>query len=780
MSKLTTFKLNTIVLATSALIAGCGGGGGGGPGTSATLGGLSVTSNYSTPMLVGTIDPLVGVGDGYAITVIKARDINADGVDELVIGGMHSMTFTPATHNHNQMHIFGWNNDASQLTDETNTWFSGGDNIVVGTGPSIKFGNFTGQTGNQLDMFVAGGTDSTILAPNVIFKNNGNNTFTRIDLPGSEGWAHGSDVGDINGDGIDDMVSVGYDIRYATTVLGGATPTVIQNNASGGNSITIAEFLGTGNGVYGLIAMDADVPRLQKYNNISNVWETQTVTIIDNDPTLAVNFPTGRHNIRIQALPVNNDGLQDFVMITRPNAGANGWDASTQTSYVEFYKNLGGGTFEKTALFTKDGAVFMNIEVKDINNDGISDIYLGATGDGSTVLIGKASGNNIVYTEAGSSLISQFEDAIGDTSAWEGGIGSVNIVKGPGGKSYLVGTAKAYNGVNQTEKVYYSEITTSGVVTLDDSVASLQSMWPQLSVSEAQQILSLSGMQFANGVMINLEQARNPIGQLLIPTRNGSFMPLSGSISGVDFNGSTKMLATDAFNRDYGINMGGTVVNGENIWAKKTLAPTVDTSAALSLTNGVATLGDFKLSNSSNMQSAFAYNGFRLSNNFGLQVSIAQLDKNPWINMSGAWGNVLSATLTEVSGVYTNGDFIARGGVVRTVTKFQPGLVTKISPLTAAWADIELAVDDKLTLGGGIFPTVVSGSITAEIPTAVDFTGKVSYTSVSAGIKSPVIGYMRMNYSDKLMNRKDVTYTVSAITSTTRNTSLFANIKIDF
>ena len=148
--------------------------------------------------------------------------------------------------------------------------------------------------------------------------------------------------------------------------------------------------------------------------------------------------------------------------------------------------------------------------------------------------------------------------------------------------------------------------------------------------------------------------------------------------------------------------------------------------------------------------------------------------------MSGAWGNVLSATLTEVSGVYTNGDFIARGGVVRTVTKFQPGLVTKISPLTAAWADIELAVDDKLTLGGGIFPTVVSGSITAEIPTAVDFTGKVSYTSVSAGIKSPGIGYMRMNYSDKLMNRKDVTYTVSAITSTTKNTSLFANIKIDF
>ena len=787
------------MLATSALISGCVGvrGGSGASGPSATLGGIrlsssntsststptgKVTSGFSTPVLAGTVDPLVGVDWGYAITAIKSKDINADGIDEVVIGGRHSMTFTPATHQHNQMHIFGWNNNPSRLTDETRTWFSGSDNIIVGTEPSIKFGNFTGQTGRQLDMFVAGGTDHIgVPAPSVLFRNNGNNTFTRINLPGSDGWAHGSDVGDINGDGISDMITTGY--HNPTTILGGATPVVLTNNGlSGGDSVTVAEFLGAGNGNYALITNGTVTPVFQKFNSANNTWSIQPITVIDNNATLAVVIPSGRHTIRIQSLAVNTDGLQDFVMISRPAAGANGWDASTRKSYVEFYKNLGNGQFEKTALFVKEGATFYNIEVKDIDGDGINDIFLGATGDGSTVLMGKANGSDIVYTEAGADMIAKFEDAIGDKDAWEGGIGSINIVRGPDGKSYLVGTAKEYkdDGDNQTEKIYYSEITTAGVITLDSSIAALQAMWPQLSVADAEQILALSGSPFAGGIVIDLANAYNPIGQLLIPTRTGGFMQLTGSISGVNFKGATKMLATDSFNRDYGINMGGTLVDSENLWATKTLAPTADTSAALSLAQDIETIGDFKLSNNSSQQFAFAYSGIRLSKNFGVQFSLAQLDKNPWFSMTGAWGSVTGATLTEFSGVYVTGKFTARGGVLTTVTKFQPGLVTKVSPITAAWTDVEFAVDKNLTLGGGVFPAVLAGDVTAEIPTSIDFNGKVNYTSITTNVKGPVVGYVRINYSNQLLNQKDITYTVSAITSTTKTSSLLATVKIDF
>ena len=764
-----SIKFNLMVVGITVVFAGCAGGGG--------SSNLTNTSSYNTPVLAGTIDPLVGTSEGYAITTIKSKDINADGVDEVVIGGRESQLFVDANHQKNQLAIFGWNNNSTKLTNETSTWFSGSDNVITGTEPSIKFGNFTGQTGDQLDMFVAGGTDSDgVLAPSIIFKNNGNNTFTRVDLPGSDGWAHGSDVGDINGDGIDDMISVGYGTRYSTTILGGPTPSVIQNNSSGGDSVTLGEFLGAGNGTYALFTNGTATPTFQKFNTSTKNWDSQGISIIDEDTNLAVNIPTGRHTIRIQAIEVNDDGLQDFLMITRPNDGENGWDESTQKSYVEFYKNLGGGEFEKTALFFKDNALFYNVEVKDIDGDGVDDIFLGSTGDGSTVLMGNANGSDIVYAEAGAEMIAQFEDEISENS----GIGAVNIVKGPGGKSYLVGTAKSYNGDNQLEKVYYSEITNSGVVTLDENVAALQEMWPQLSAAEAEEILSLTGTQFSNGVITNLAKAHNPVGQLLIPTRTGRFVPMRGSVSGVNFGGSAKMIATDSFNRGYNINMSGTAVDGENLWAKRTFTPTDYSSAALSLSERVVTLGDYKFSTNSDNQTSFAYSGIRLSDDFGLQVSLAQLSTNPWLNLSGAWGKISGANLAEISGVYTKSKYTIRGGIIRTTTEFQPGLVTEISPITSAWTDVEFGVNENLTLGSGIFPTAVSGDITAEMPTGVDSNGEVKYQSVKADIISSLVGYARMNYSNQLKNYKNITYNVSTISSTTKNASLFANIKIEF
>ena len=764
-----SIKFNLMVVGITVVFAGCAGGGG--------SSNLTNTSSYNTPVLAGTIDPLVGTSEGYAITTIKSKDINADGVDEVVIGGRESQLFVDANHQKNQLAIFGWNNNSTKLTNETSTWFSGSDNVITGTEPSIKFGDFTGQAGDQLDMFVAGGTDSDgVLAPSIIFKNNGNNTFTRVDLPGSDGWAHGSDVGDINGDGIDDMISVGYGTRYSTTILGGPTPSVIQNNSSGGDSVTLGEFLGAGNGTYALFTNGTATPTFQKFNTSTKNWDSQGISIIDEDTNLAVNIPTGRHTIRIQAIEVNDDGLQDFLMIPRPNNGESGWDESTQKSYVEFYKNLGGGKFEKTALFFKDNALFYNVEVKDIDGDGVDDIFLGSTGDGSTVLMGNANGSDIVYAEASAEMIAQFEDEINENS----GIGAVNIVKGPGGKSYLVGTAKSYQGNNQLEKVYYSEITNSGVVTLNQNVAALQSMWPHLSNAEAEEILSLTGTQFSNGVITNLAKAHNPVGQLLIPTRTGRFVPIRGSISGANFGGSAKMMATDSFNRGYSINMSGTAVDGENLWAKRTFTPTDYSSAALSLSEGLVTLGDYKLSINSDNQTSFAYNGIRLSDDFGLQVSLAQLSTNPWLNLSGAWGKISGANLAEISGVYTKSKYTIRGGIIRTTTEFQPGLVTEISPITSAWTDVEFGVDENLTLGSGIFPTAVSGDITAEMPTGVDSNGEVKYQSVKADIISSLVGYARMNYSNQLKNYKNITYNVSTISSTTKNASLFANVKIEF
>lgn len=739
------------------------------------------TPSYYVPVLVGTYDPLVGIGTNNYISVVRARDINSDGVDEVVIGGRESMNFVDSNHENSVMSIFGWNNNPSKLSNETNTWFRSGDNVIVGTEPSIKFGNFTGRTDGQLDMFVAGGTDSPgVLAPSIIFKNNGDNTFTRIELAGSTGWAHGSDVGDINGDGIDDMVAVGYvdspTTTTALTVLGGTTPTVLTSTGlNSGDSTTIGEFLGTGNGTYVVTTNNQATPILQKFDAVNNQWINASISIVDPNP---VTFANGRHTIRVQALPVNSDGLQDFVMVSRPNAGANGWDESTHKSYVEFYKNLGNGNFEKVALFEKDGAVFYNIEVKDINNDGINDVFLGATGDGSTVLLGNNSNNNIVYAEAGTDLIASFESDIGTAGAWENGIGSVNIVKGPNGKNYLVGTSKTQVG-NQQLNVYYSEITSSGVVTLESSIATLQQMWPQLSDVEAQQILSVTGTNFANGTLIDLQRAFAPVGQMMVMTRDNGIVPLTGSISGVSFGSFNTLVAADVFSRNYDMNMTAAISTTSSFWAQRSLAPVENNSAALSLVDNVISMGNFKFGNdSSGKASGFAYSGAQVTKNFAMQFGSSTLNSNPWLNMSGSWGKVTKVSMAEISGVYSKDQFTARGGIMRATTKFDKGLVTDISPITAMWIDTEYAVDKRLTVGAGMFPKVISGSVTANLPTSYDFIGNVNYTSVNADVSSPTVGYLRANWSEQLS--KHTNYNFAGLMSTTGGAMVKAGWEYNF
>jgi hypothetical protein len=91
------FKFNAMFLAISTVITGCGGGG------SSSI--VRSSTSYTTPVLAGTVDPLVGTAQGYAITAIKSRDINADGVDEVVIGGRESQLFIDANHQDSQLDL---------------------------------------------------------------------------------------------------------------------------------------------------------------------------------------------------------------------------------------------------------------------------------------------------------------------------------------------------------------------------------------------------------------------------------------------------------------------------------------------------------------------------------------------------------------------------------------------------------------------------------------------------------------------------------------------------
>jgi hypothetical protein len=100
-----------------------------------------------------------------------------------------------------------------------------------------------------------------------------------------------------------------------------------------------------------------------------------------------------------------------------------------------------------------------------------------------------------------------------------------------------------------------------------------------------------------------------------------------------------------------------------------------------------------------------------------------------------------------------------------TTTNITPGLVTNITPITSAWAESGYRFTQQgfgdLGFYAGVKPIVLSGSVEANIPTAVDNAGNTVYTKQNMQLQNTVTGYARMLYTSKI--NRDTLYRFSAI-----------------
>ena len=100
---------------------------------------------------------------------------------------------------------------------------------------------------------------------------------------------------------------------------------------------------------------------------------------------------------------------------------------------------------------------------------------------------------------------------------------------------------------------------------------------------------------------------------------------------------------------------------------------------------------------------------------------------------------------------YARNGFSVQGALMRTTTNFKSGIVTNVSPITAAWAETGYRYSEKgfgdLGLYVGVKPVVLSGNVTATIPTSVDNAGNVVYTNTKLGIVSQTTPYARVLYT---------------------------------
>ena len=373
-------------------------------------------------------------------------DINGDGIDEIIFAGLETQPNTPEEFSHINIQIFGW--EDGQFRNQTDKWLPNGAGEVFGVGQVVA-GDFNGN--GQTDLFLTAYADMDhVFSPYALMNQEG--FFVKQQLPEVITWQHGAAVADINGDGFDDVLVVGYGFSEKL-YLGG--PNGLQEvpldisrgdgfdaftGSAGGSGVALADFFG--NGEINAIITDAgtendDDTIIARIEVNTDKW-TATFEPIQALPTppLEDKRTTERlsHDIRVIAADFNADGLTDAIVYSVEWWNGFEWP---NNSAVQFLQNQGDGNFIDVTDHILIGydhyssVPFHPQGLRDFNQDGLPDLFISGsswveTHNSSTLLIQNTDGQ---FVDTGRSLFSSEMSPHGSTS---------NLAMGGDGKFHQI------------------------------------------------------------------------------------------------------------------------------------------------------------------------------------------------------------------------------------------------------------------------------------------------------------------------------------------------------
>lgn len=767
------FRKTSLAVAVSLSVAACGGGGGGGgnplirsdSGSSTTYVRSSVP--FYTPIESGSFTPLAGVGTSSMVSDIFVQDLNQDSVQEVVIGGRMT-AFTDANpHRDSLLQVYGWNSGA--FGSETAAWFSGTDNQIKGTEPSIKFADFNGD--GHVDMFVAPSTDTTtVYGTATVFLNSGSSSFNRSDIAVGNAWAHDSAVTDVNNDGFADIMVTDYNGNISISLGSAAGTFTTYRQAAGGtgaSSVSVADYLGDGTKTVILTDASATGNQDTKLYGWSTVGGNLVLTEVaalpasrfylakwDNARAATADAP---HEIRNMTYDFNADGRPDVIIFStlgNPSGDQNYGE-------VQFLRNDGGGSFTDVTdsllvNFSTDKQVSYQPRLLDVNKDGILDIFMGSADyvtnstayDNSRILLGTKEGK---FVESYGSVFRDFWNQIsGMTDNAHDQWGQpINVVSGPGGELYLVGSVLYSDNGTTRSKVYLAKIGSSGTVTPEATAAVVNQVWPYLNAVTVNEVLAQTATSFVNGIpVIDLTNVWNPVGGLGISLdgRTGQRIMLAGSISvpGLDRDLLNNLHAVDQLGRNFRVDMSSLSVAGKSTLAKHNLVDTTDITRHWSsrfIDDHRREFNGFSLAGQdiSRFSTSISNQHFDHQDPVSYRLGMTRMAGSPWLSFSGVFGQVESSTILDFSASRTwHRKWFVQGGVMQTSTEIKKGLVQAVSPL---WAGYAMAgyQDQTWTAFAGLQPTIFAGHIDLKLPTSVDSNGVMHYSSKTVHVRNDAV-----------------------------------------
>ncbi|PZD70685.1 Bifunctional hemolysin/adenylate cyclase [Acaryochloris thomasi RCC1774] len=326
--------------------------------------------NGSNGFTINGISPF----DESGFSVSSAGDVNGDGLDDIIIGAPRRRPLRPIPKEAESYVVFGHSSFGSIL----NLSDLNGSNGFTINGISV-YDNFGNSVSSAGDVNGDGLDDIIIGAPNadpneirlagesyVVFGRssfesnlnlsdlNGSNGFTINGIsPFDESGFSVSSAGDVNGDGIDDII------------VGAPHPT------------NVGEYSGESYVIFGSTSFESTV-------NLSDLNGSNGFTINGISPFDESGFSVS------SAGDVNGDGLDDII-IGAPSSNLSSTNSGPGESYVVFGSSSFASELDLSALDGKNGFAINGLEAfdrsgfsvssaGDVNGDGFDDLIIGAPG----------------------------------------------------------------------------------------------------------------------------------------------------------------------------------------------------------------------------------------------------------------------------------------------------------------------------------------------------------------------------------------------------------------
>ena len=255
---------NALILANILILIACGGGGGSTSQTNTNTNIIQAATFLGTKTSAGSFTYYRDGSTSNPVSYIYAKDINNDGVDEVFFVAFETQPNTQANYSNTSIHIFGWEN--SVFKEITSTWLPGTSNQVEGVG-DIVFGDFNG---DGLADFVVSNTNmaiggAVVGGAYVIYGRTATTALTLDALKATEGFRidgysstagkllgrTASAAGDINGDGLADLVITTYQGEDVGTLVAAGITRVIYGGVDKLESMTFQSANGDAIGTTG-------------------------------------------------------------------------------------------------------------------------------------------------------------------------------------------------------------------------------------------------------------------------------------------------------------------------------------------------------------------------------------------------------------------------------------------------------------------------------------------------------------------------------------------------